>query len=182
MNKKFIILSILLIISRGYDYITTILFTPDLKNETNIAVNIFNLNYIGVFIIQLCLLIFVIWCLHYYTNKKYNINKTNKNLTFSEFIPYFYFKSKQKYISFLYKKPAKNSTFYTIGYIVTMSLIYIGFIIGTSTTLLITSEYYNKLYKNGGPIVGYSLILLIVIIFTIKFYKKEYRRYKNLII
>lgn len=179
MNKKFITLSILLIISRSFDFVTTYIYTPDLMNETNILVNVFHLNYIGLFIIQFVLLTFVIWCLFYYTNDKYKINKTDKVLSLSKFIPYFHYGSEQKFTAFFYKTPNFLSIIYSLGYIVTNVLIYIGFIVGTSTTLLITFESYKKIYKNGGSYIAYCLILLLVILFTIRFYKIEYKKINN---
>ena len=177
--RNFILICCLLLISRSYDFVTTYLYTPDLKNETNFLVKVFNLNYYGLFLIQISLLCFVIYCFYFYTFKKYEIPKANV-LTLKEFIPFFHFKKREKFIAFLYKQPILPSILYSVGYIVTFSLIFVGFIVGTSTLFLLLSEEYRKVYKFGGAYALYIILVLIVLYFTYKFYKKEYFKSINI--
>ena len=178
MYKNFLIICCLLVISRSYDFITTYLYTPDLKNETNVLVKAFNLNYYSLFFIQISLLSFVIYCFYFYTFRKYEIPKANFT-SLKDFIPFFHFKKKEKFVAFLYKQPIISSILYSVGYIVTYSLIFIGFIVGTSTLLLLLSEDYKQIYKLGGPYVLYTILVLIVLFFTYKFYKKEFFKSVN---
>lgn len=176
---KFWTHSLLLIISRCYDFITTKTYIPDISKETNILVKWFNIGYGGIAIIQVVLLLFVIYCFHFYCFKKYTVDKTNEKLTFKEFIPYFYFNKKEKWLSFLTKNTNKHPILYSIGYIATYSLIWIGFIVGTSTLTLILSNKYRTIYSFFGAQFLYLILIIVVIFFTYNFYTKEYRGLKN---
>lgn len=175
---KFLLVCFLLIISRTYDITTTYFYTPDLKKESNILVNLFNLNYTHVIIIQIILVGFVIFCFYKYSFTRY-ILPFNNQMTFKEFIPFFHFKRKEKKISIFYKKISSQSLLHLIGYVVTYSLIWIGFIIGTSTLTLLLSEKYRTIYSKGLlPILAYVLIFTLTILHLIRFYQKKFKEYQ----
>lgn len=175
--NKFILLTFLLIISRCFDFFTTYWYTPDLSKETNILVNLLNINYFSAGIIQLLALSLVIYLLYNYCFRGVYTEGISQETTVKEFIGIYHFRDKEGWKKLLYKLPSnKNSSLYSLGYILTRSLITIGFIVGTSTLLLIISDKYKNLYKYGGSNILYFLIVIVILFFTYKFYKTELKR------
>jgi len=80
----------------------------------------------------------------------------------------------------IYKIPKNKKTlFASIGYIVSMALISISFVVGTSTTFLIISDNYKNIYKQGIAYVLYGIMVGLIIYFTIRFFKIEFSKYKQ---
>lgn len=177
MSKRFWIPTLLLVLSRGYDFTMTRLYLPDLSGETNVLVRLFGLDYRGLLVIQVLLLAFVIYCYHYHVFRPYTVSPPIVRLSFREFVPYFHFRSKQPYSAFLFKRAHRSSVFYAIGYILTHSLIWIGFIVGTSTLALIVSESYRRSYSVAGSAILYTILVVVVGYVSYRFYRREYQRY-----
>jgi hypothetical protein len=178
-NLSFLIVCVLLVLSRTYDFLATYFYTPDLRNESNILVKIFDLDYTGLFFIQLALTSLVIFCYYIYLFEKYKITESVVLKNIKEFISFFHYGKKVQLSSFLYKSPKLLSVIYSIGYIVTYSLICIGFIVGTSTVFLIISEKYKLFYTKYGTFTLYTILILIVLYFSHSFYRKEYTKYSK---
>jgi hypothetical protein len=174
---KFLTILLLLILSRAYDFIATYIYTPDLENESNLLVKLFDLSYFGVFVFQLILTSLVGFSFYTYLFGTYTPGRTQDVNTIKEFIGYFHYGKKVAPSHFLYRLPNLISVLYSIGYIVTYSLICIGFVAGTSTVFLITSEDYGLFYSKYGSFMLYTILVLIVLYFSYSFYKKEYNRY-----
>ena len=79
----------------------------------------------------------------------------------------------------MYKKQSLECTIYSLGFIATNALIWIGFVVGTSTSLLIVSEGYRNIYQSNGSTIMYTLVVAVVIITAYVFYKGEYEGWKN---
>lgn len=179
-TKKFILLSLLVIVGRSYDATTTYLYTPDLTNESNILVEFLGANWTALIIIQIILTGLTIGLLYFYFFIFSPITPTEKNLTFRQFISHFYFGNTTSFNKMFYKLPTnKNALFASIGYIVSMTLIVTSYIVGTSTTLLLLSDRYNQLYRQGIPTILYCIILGLAIFFTVRFFKIEFKKYKS---
>ncbi len=181
INKKtkFTILALLLIIGRLYDVSTTYLFTPDLKNETNVLVKFLGAGWTSVIIIQSLLLGLTIYLLYFYFFKFKPELPTNKDLTLKQFASYLYFNDKSSFSKLFYKLPTNKKTLLaSTGYIVTMTLLATSFIVGTSTTFLLISDNYTQLYKQGIPIILYTAMIGLAILFTIRFIKLEFKKYQ----
>lgn len=179
-NKtKFIFLVILVFIGRFFDGLTTFLYTHNLKNESNIVVKWFGGGWAAIVIIQTLLMLFIIYCLFYYFFKFEIIKPTESNLTIKQFISVFHFNDKNSFWKIFYDIPKNKIGYFSmIGYVASMTLIFASYIVGTSTSLLILSDSYRNFYKHNIPYVLYSLIVIIAIYFTIRFYRKEYYKYK----
>lgn len=80
-KTKFIILAILVAAGRFYDVFTTSLYTPDLKNESNIIVSLFGGGWTIVLILQTLLSVTVIYCLYCYFFKFQTVRPAENNLT-----------------------------------------------------------------------------------------------------
>ena len=173
--KRFIFLASLLIFTRFADAQTTYLHTPDLKKEANPLVSLLGLGWTGSIIIQVVALTFVIYALWIYCFKKVEVLIYDSNISRTKFISLFHFSDTESFKKLFYKLPTnKNSLLYSIGFIMTFSLIAISILVSTSTSLLIMSEKYRNFYLEFRiPIFLYVISFLIIIFWTRKFYESE---------
>lgn len=179
-TKKFLLLSVLIIVGRTYDATTTYLYTPDLANETNILVKFSGANWTGVMAIQLLLTGLTIGLLYFYFFKFVPNRPIDKNLTLKQFVSYLYYGNTHSFHKLFYKLPTdKRVLLASTGYIASMTLLCISYIVGTSTTLLLVSSRYRQLYQQGIPYLLYVLIGALAIGFAVKFFQTEYKKYRN---
>ncbi len=177
---NFAILALLVIVGRLYDATTTYLYTPDLTNETNVLVKLFGVGWTSFAIIQITLVAIIIYLLYFYLFKFKPDTPPEKNLNIKQFASYLFFNDSTSFHKMFYKTPKNKKTlFASIGYLVSMTLISISFVVGTSTTFLIISDNYRKIYKQGIPYVLYGLIVGLIVYFTIRFFKIEFTKYKQ---
>ena len=177
-TSTFIILSILVVISRAFDVITTGLYIPDLEGETNIIVQLFGAGWTSVIIIQSLMIAAIIFLLHYYLFRYRPNYPAGKDLNKQQLISYINFNDTTSYSKVFYKLPANKQVLYAAtGYIASMTVITAGLVVGTSTTLLLISEDYRNLYRKGGPATLYTIILLAALFFVFRFYNLEYKKY-----
>ena len=176
----FVLFSLLVVIGRLYDAIATYFYTPDLTNETNILVKLFGAGWISFAIVQTVLVCIVIFLLYFYFFKFNPDLPDKRNLTIKQFASYLFFKNTDSFYKLFYEIPnSKKTLFAFVGYVVSMTLISISFIVGTSTVFLIVSESYKQFYKQGMSYFLYGLIVCIVIFFTVRFFKLEYKKYQS---
>ena len=178
-KSKFLTLAILVAVGRFYDVFTTSLYIPDLKGESNIVVSWFGGGWTIVLILQTLLTAAIIYGLYYYFYKFQTVRPTESNLTLKQYVSFFHFNDKNSFWKIFYKTPKnKSGLIAASGYVGSMTLIFISYIVGTSTTFLIISDTYKQFYKLGIPYVLYGLIGASAIYFTVNFYKTEYKKYK----
>ncbi|MDD2385710.1 MAG: hypothetical protein PHP52_02895 [Bacteroidales bacterium] len=181
-TKKIIVLAVLVIISRLSDIISTYLYIPDLRGETNILVKFLGAGWVSIIIIQSLLVGVSVYLLYYYLFKFKPNYPTEKGLTLNQFASYLYFNDTSYFGKLFYKTPKnKNVFFASIGYVVSMTLITVGFMVGTSTTLLLLSDTYKQLYKNGIPTLLFVLTGVSALWFYYRFFSIEYKKYKQYI-
>ncbi len=177
---NFAILALLVIVGRLYDATTTYLYTPDLANETNVLVKLFGAGWTSFVIIQVTLVVIMIYLLYFYLLKFKPDTPPEKNLNIKQFVSYLFFNDTVSFHKMFYKMPKNKKTlFASIGYIVSMTLISISFVVGTSTTFLIISDNYKNIYKQGIAYVLYGIMVGLIIYFTIRFFKIEFSKYKQ---
>ncbi len=182
MNKvvKFILVTIFLILGRVYDVYSTSLYTPNLKNETNIVVKMFDAGWSSILIFQAIMLIAVIALYYYYLFNFRKVNPPKEDLSLKEYVSFFLFYQKDSFSKMFYKLPKNMNGFWAMtGYVATMTLIVASFIVGSSTTALLLSEEYAQFYKSGIPLLLYTIIILIALYFTIQFFRTNYRGYRQ---
>lgn len=178
---NFIILVLLVIVGRLYDATTTYLYTPDLTNETNVLVKLFDAGWTSLAIIQSTLIILILFLLYFYFFRFKPDLPREKNLNIKQFASFLFFNDTISFNKIFYKTPKNKKTlFAAIGYIVSMTLIAISFVVGTSTTFLIISDNYREIYKQGIPYILYLLIVGLIVYFTIRFFKIEFKKYKQI--
>ena len=107
MNKtiKFIVISLWVVLTRGYDTYATSLFTPDLSQEANPLVSILGFSWSPLLVTILVLTIWVIYCFFKATFSSHKLIPEETNYNFSNFVGYIYTGEKQKWFSILYKLP-----------------------------------------------------------------------------
>lgn len=177
---KFILLALLVIIGRLYDVTTTYLYTPDLKNETNVLVKFLGAGWTSVIIIQSLIVGLIVYLLYFYFFKFKPTYPSDKGLTLKQFSSYLYFNDTNSFSKLFYKIPENKKTLLaSTGYVVSMTLIFVSFIVGTSTTLLLLSDNYKQLYRNGIQTSLFVIIGGLAVWFSINFFKLEYKKYKH---
>jgi len=164
-----------MVITRFYDVFTTYLYIPDLKGETNPMVSVFNFGWAGSLITQILVLGLVTYTTYIYYFKPIETMEVEEKTTLTTFISIFHFNTKNDFLKLFYKLPTtKYSLLYSTGAIVSKALIVISFMVGSSTTLLILNERYRTLYREYNiPILLYLIIIIIIMAFTVDFYKRE---------
>ena len=181
--KKFIYLTLLLILTRCADLVTTYFSTSDLKAEFNPIVSILGAGWITLIFSQIFFLILIIYALWVYTSKVIEVPGFDKGLALNKFISLFYFRNTKSFFKFFYKLPTnKNSFLYSMGYISTYSLIYWSIIVSISTALLLINNNYKNFYNsNKGWMWLYLIGLILVVFFLLGFLKTKYNheRYHN---
>lgn len=178
---KFIILALLVIIGRLYDVTTTYLYTPDLKNETNVLVKFLGAGWTSVIIIQSLLVGLTVYLLYFYFFRFKPNYPADKGLTLKQLSSYLYFNDTVSFSKMFYNTPKNKKTLLaSTGYIASMTLLFVSFIVGTSTTFLLLSDSYKKFYRNGIQTSLFIIIGGLAIWFTINFFRIEYKKYQKL--
>jgi len=181
-NKlEFFLLTLFLVITRCWDITATYIVTPNLEKETNPIVSIFGQGWITIIIIQIIVVSLII-ILNYYSLFKTKISYPSQNgYSFREFITYYYFGEKQNLTKILYKFPKYKSTLIkALGYVLPRALIVISVFISSSSTLLILNSDYRKFYSVAKPYY-YVVLIAIVCVFYILFFKREYTIYQKIL-
>ncbi len=178
---EFWLLTSFFLITRCWDITATYVITPDLEKETNPIVSIFGQGWMAVIIFQIILASVVIILNYYSLFKIKNSYPSQKGYSFKDFITYYYFGEKRSLIKMLYKFPKNKSVLIkALGYILPRSLIVISVFISLSSTLLIVSSDYQKFYAAAKPCY-YVILIAIVSVFYVLFFKKEYTIYQNIL-
>ncbi len=175
--KKFIWLTLFLILSRCADIITTYFSTSDLKAEFNPLVSILGSGWAGLIISQFFLLVVIIYTLWVYSFKVVDVPSFEKELELTRFMSLFYFRNTKSCFQVFYKLPTnKNSFIYSLGYIGTYSLIYLSILISISTAALLMNNTYRNFYNSiKGWVWLYSIGCALVVFFFFRFFKKEFQ-------
>lgn len=189
MKTKFILLTLLLLFSRGCDFYSTSLwiFEEDgLSHETNPLTQLFGFGWNGLLIsnaIIISLIIFLAY-LYYFKNKR-DYSFENKPKNYQEFISLLYFNKPNKYYQAFYRIPTNKKTWlYHAGYVLIRVCIFASFMAAFHNIC----QYYNYEFYNiyrdivHRPLyVIYGLIMLSMILTSIILFKKEYKIYEKLL-
>ena len=176
--KKFIVLTILLIITRYTDLQTTYFSTPDLKTEANPLVSLIGFGWVGLIITQIVFLALLVYALWVYSFKTVRTSPVSKGVPLNKFISLFYFDEPGSLFKIIYKLPTnKNSLLFSLGYIFTYTIITWGFIVSLSTFLLLINKSYRDFYiSNQLWVYLYIIGIALFIFFLIKFFRNEYAK------
>jgi hypothetical protein len=178
-KAKFILIALLVVIGRSYDVITTSIYTPDLSNESNPIVKWFGAGWGTMIVLQVLLTAFVVWCCYYFMFRFSPALPSAPGRTFRQVISYMLYNNEQSFSKLLYKTPKNTGAIIaSTGYVVSMVLIIISYIVGTSTLFLILSPAYENVYRKGIPYLFYIIILSAAVYFYYQFFYSYYKKYK----
>ncbi|MBE0646873.1 MAG: hypothetical protein IH596_03720 [Bacteroidales bacterium] len=181
--NRFIIVSILLVVGRLYDATTTYLYTPDLLNESNVLVVFFGARWISIVAVQIIFIVGLIYLYFFYLFRFRAIRCTEKDLTLKGYISYLFFGNTTSFEKMFYRIPKNRNAFFAyIGYVTSMTLLTVSYIVGTSTVLLLTSESYRLVYNKGIPYILYGIMVGLAICFSWQFFKNKYNEQKGYIL
>lgn len=177
---EFFLLTLLLILTRFCDVITTYMVTPGLERETNPLVSIFGRGWVTVIIFQVILVSIIIILNYLSLFKIKNSYPSQKGYSYKEFIRYYYFGKKENLIKMIYKFPKDKVTLIKLlGYVLPRALIVVSIFISTSSTFLIISSDYSRFYVEARPYY-YIVLIGIAFLFIILFFKREYKIYQEI--
>lgn len=178
-RQQFITLSLLLLISRCYDVYTTYLYIPDLQGETNILVRYFGAGWTAVILVQAALVLLLVYALYHYLFRFRPVQPGQAGLGLKEYVSYLHFGNTHSFARLFYALPTRRQVLLpALAYVATRTLIVSGFIVGSSTTLLLCSEQYRALYRMGIPYLLYGIIVLLAAHFSTRFYRQLYAVYQ----
>jgi hypothetical protein len=186
MKVKFILLTLLLLFSRGCDFYSTSLwfFQKDgIKDERNPLTYFFGVGWSGLIIANILVVGGIIGMLYYfYFRYKRPIMFSQEPKNYKELASLQYFNSPNKFYQIYYKKPKNGKVFIAhLGYVFAVSVIVASFLAAFhNINQFYGSGFYNR-YRQivGRPLfVIYGLYVFTVIFTHHKLLKSEYRKYK----
>lgn len=178
--KEFYWTAGLLILTRMGDIVTTYLVTPDLRNESNIAVKIFGLGWTGALLVQTLVVALVIRLNHYHIFKARRDYPAEAGYSFLDFSMLYYFGKKGGWMDFLYKTPKDMNVFCDfLGEVVPRVLIPFSCLVALSSTMLVISQGYKDLYKGIFPLLFVAAFCFSLLAGR-RYFLKRYRAYENL--
>ncbi len=181
--NRFLIVSVLLLIGRLYDATTTYLYTPDLLNESNVLVSFCGIGWISIAAIQIIFIVGLIYLYYFYLFRFRAIRYPKKDASLKEHISYIFFGNRTSFEKMFYRIPKNRNAFFAyIGYVTSMTLLSVSYIVGTSTVFLLTSESYRLVYNKGIPYMLYGIMVILAICFSVRFFKNTYNEQTGYII
>lgn len=178
-RSHLILIVILLFLSRSFDIYTTYIYTFDLRKESNPLMVL--LGWKGILICQFLVCAFFSYCSYIYFTSPPKLSKNEnelKKMTATNFRSFFLYGNFDSLIKNSLKIPLLKPLLYGLGYIASNALIFAGFLIGISTSLLINSNTYQSMYSTYKiPLIFIGIILLSAFYFATIFYKREYKKY-----
>lgn len=179
MKVKFFLLTFLLLFARGCDfYSTSLWFFDNPTGEQNLLYKFFNVGWSGLILANVVIVALILYCFYVYTFK-YTIQKVNtKPGNLQDYISTRYFGQQGRFYEILYKMPSDRKTLIGhSGYVLVRVIIVASFL----ATIHNLCQFYNVPFYNtfreivGRPLfVIAGLILLSLVFFTYKLWKKEY--------
>lgn len=188
MKVKFILLTLLLLFSRGCDFYSTSLwfFQKDgIKDERNPLTYFFGVGWSGLIIGNILVVGLIVGMLYFfYFRYKRPTTISQEPKDYKELASLQYFNSPNKFYQIYYKKPKNNKVAVAhLGYVLTVSVIIASFLATFhNISQFYDFEFYNK-YRHivGRPLfVIYGLYVFTVIFTHHKLLKSEYKRYKRI--
>lgn len=187
MKIKFILLTTLLLFSRGCDFYSTSLFIfqeNGLDGEMNPLTRLFGVGWNGLIIANVIVVSLVIGLLFYYLFRyRRTDNYPVKPANFKEFVSLQYYDDLNSFYRIFYRSPKNKRAFYAhTGFVLTITVIVGSFL---ATFHNICQFYGYDFYDRYREIVGrplYVIYFLIFLTFAITHHyllKAEYQRYKQ---
>jgi len=184
LKTKFFILTVFLLFSRACDfYSTSLWYFDNPSHESNPLSRIFGLGWSGLIISNVIIVSIIIYSFYIYTYQ-YTIQKLPNNpQKLTDYISELYYNEHGKFYQVFYKMPKSKKVLLAHGGYVMVRVVSIASLLATAHNLL---QYYsNSYYFKYSQIVKYPvyviyiLVLLAMVYFTSRLWKKEYKSYSS---
>lgn len=178
MNKKlkFILTTVWILFSRGYDAYSTFLLTPDLSREANPLVTIGGVSSWSALLFILSILtIYVLYAFYVSEFRPMNLFPKEKNYSFGNFMAYLYLGVNTSWTKVLYQLPKDMHRLNQyMGHLMTRGLVYFG-VVSTIMWLLIDhSDFYKSIHSAG---LIYSILIGGLVVIYYAWNKRMYKEY-----
>jgi phosphotransferase system glucose/maltose/N-acetylglucosamine-specific IIC component len=186
MKVKFLLLTFLLLFSRGCDFYSTSLwfFQPGgMEGETNPLTRFLGVGWSGLIITNVIIVGLIIFAFYYYTFK-YATKKTESiPIKLTDYISELYFNEKGRFYQVFYRTPKNKKVLLAHSGYVLVRVLIIGSFLATIHNLC---QFYNiPIYNTYREIVGrplfviYGLILASAGYFIFRLWNKEFELAKR---
>lgn len=190
MNKtlKYISVIFLMLFARGCDFYSTSLWIfqeNGIADETNPLTQIFGVGWTGLVLVNIIILVIVSYCYYIYIFKyKVHKNLKIKPETFTDYASVLYYENKNQLWKLLYKVPTnKKAAIAHTGYIAIWAIIFASFMAMTHNLLQFYDNKYYDVYLETikyPRVIFYTIMLSPLLFLSIKLYKREFAKYKEL--
>lgn len=181
MKKKrheFMLLTVLLCVTRLSDLLATFIVTPDLVRETNPMVSIFGQGWTWLIGVQVVLVSSIVWLNYLSIFKPRPDHPPQSGLSLGQFATTYYFGREQHWTNLIFRLPYRRSVFVKVfGYTLPRVLIVVGLVVSMSSLLLSVSKTYANHYP---PLPAfYAAIAAIALLIYYRFFRIEYNAYRR---
>jgi len=175
-KQKFTIVTVWILLTRGYDTYATFQHTPDLGKEANPLVSVFGFNWTPLLVVVAVGSLYVIYTYYLATFQTYNFLPKEKGYSLSHFIGYVYTGKKQSWISVFYKIPKDLQRFNHVimGQLLSRCLVFAGFVSTIMWLLINNTEFYKSIHS--APMI-YLILIIGSVYISYRWFKKIYSEY-----
>ena len=175
-KQKFTIVTVWILLTRGYDTYATFQHTPDLGKEANPLVSVFGFGWTPLLVVVAVGSLYVIYTYYLATFQKYNFLPKEKGYSLSHFIGYVYTGKKQSWISVFYKIPKDLQRFNHVimGQLLSRCLVFAGFVSTIMWLLINNTEFYKSIHS--APMI-YLILIIGSVYISYRWFKKIYSEY-----
>ncbi len=176
-SLKFIMTTIWILLTRGYDIYCTYKFSPDLSQEVNPLVSVLGMTWSPFLIVLYLLMIYTIYAYYVSVFKPINLLPTEKGYTFGNVVAYIYLGHKDSWSSILHKFPKDlNRLNHYFGHTLSKCFVYVGFISTIMWLLINYTNYYNTVLS---VVAIYSILTIGCFTIIYLWNKSLFRQYQN---
>jgi len=171
----------MLLFSRGCDFYSTSLwfFEPGgMEGETNPLTSIFGVGWTGLIFTNAILIALIIYAFYYYSFRHTPKTTATRHEKLTDYVSEIYFNAKGKFKDIFYKTPNNKKILLAhAGYVLTRVVIVASFFATIHNLCQFYEVHAYAVYREivGRPLfVIYGLILLSILFFSYRLWKKEF--------
>lgn len=177
-RRTFVLLVVLLLISRSADAVTTYMVTPDLRSETNPLVTLLGAGWLELIIVQMLLTAMVAVLTYWDLYKSPLPYPSRSDLAFREFAQEYYFGQKRSLLDFVWRPPAGwRLNLKLLGYVLPRVLIMLGFYVSVSSFVSLHIEVWRQFLRETSPWIYYVPAIIYALASIRSFLRREYAFY-----
>ncbi|UCG61685.1 MAG: hypothetical protein JSV52_15470 [Candidatus Zixiibacteriota bacterium] len=177
-HREFVLLTVLLCVTRLSDIYTTFVVTPDLVRETNPIVSMFGQGWTWLIGVQIVLVSSIVLLNYLSIFKSRPDHPSQSGLSLRKFATRYYLGREQHWVNLVFRLPYRWNVFVrAFGYTLPRVLIVVGLMVSVSSLLLSVSQTYANYYP---PLPAfYAVIAAIALLVYYRFFQLEYNAYRK---